>query len=444
MLQNIHSEKAILIALIENNSYIEKYIGLIKEDYFTITLHKKIFNFIFDSFIKKKEVTDDIIVSEFETNKEEVEEIMLMQPPTQKTIKYHISNLQKSFQNRQLLAKLELAKESIKKGENINIPTLFEDIEIAEDEIKINKLSDLLNSLEKQLEEKRTDPISVGIPEFDQKIMLSNGDFIVIGARPSMGKTGLMNTISINLAKNKKRGCAIFSLEMPAEKIIARMLSNIGDIPMNEINNGLISNFNNYINSKNKLTELEERLFILDHISDVDNIIKAIYYIKSQTPFINDFFIDHLGHIKVSKRFNSEHLKINYITKELKEVAKSTGVRIWLLSQLNRSVEERTNKRPMLSDLRESGSIEEVADIVLGLYRESYYKVKEGKIDKEPDPNELEIIILKQRDGETSTIKTMFSGRYMKIGNISIAKEMTPNISDGGVPMDMPDLTDII
>ena len=449
MLQNIHSERAVLSALIENKSIIEKYIGSLREDYFTLTIHKKVFNFIFDSFIKKKEITDDIIISEFESNKDEVEEILLTQAPSEKTIKYHIGNIQKAFYNRQLLAKLELAKEEIKKGNEVNINKLFEDIDIQEDEIKISRLSDILSSLEKQMEEKKNEPTKVGIPEFDSKVILSPGDFIVIGARPSMGKTGLMNTIALNLSRNKKYGCAIFSLEMPAEKIIARMIANLGNIPMQEINHGLISNYNAYVDAKNELVSLDEKLIILDHISNIEDIIKSIYFIKSQNPHITDYFIDHLGHIKTNKRFQSEHLKINYITKELKEVAKLTGIRIWLLSQLNRSVEERTNRRPMLSDLRESGSIEEVADIVLGLYRDSYYKVKEGKIDKEPDPNELEIIILKQRDGETSTIKTKFSGKYMKVGNISDAQEILPDINNSSLNtkednIEVPEIVDIL
>ena len=439
MLQSPNSERAVLNAFINNHKMIERKIGLIKEDYFTISIHKKIFNFIFDSFIKGNNITDDIILSEFESEKKEVEEILLTQCPSDKTIGYHIKNIANAYQTRQLLSKLELAKKSLKEGKDIDIRRLFDDVEISNDEIKLSKLSDIISSLEKQLQDKKEDPISVGIREFDNKITLSNGDLIVIGARPSMGKTGLMNTIALNLVRGKKRGCAIFSLEMPSEKIMARMIANVGNIPMNEINHGLIRDFNGYIKAKDYLIGVEDRLLLIDNISDIDNIIKAIYYIKSQNPFINDFFLDHLGHIKVHKKFNSEHLKINYITKELKEVAKATGIRIWLLSQLNRSVEDRTNRRPMLSDLRESGSIEEVADIVLGLYRDSYYKVKEGKIDKEPDPNELEIVILKQRDGETSVIKTMFSGRYMKVGNIPLGTEITPDIN----PIEKPSLNDI-
>ena len=439
MLQNINSERAVLNSFINSHKMIENKIASLKEDYFMIGLHKKIFNFIFDSYMKGNIITDDIVLSEFEKDKKDIEELLLTQCPSDKTIGYHINNIAKAYQDRQILSKLELAKKSLIEGNNVDISRIFEDIEITTDNIKISKLSEIISSLEKQLEDKKEDPINVGISEFDSKITLSNGDLIVIGARPSMGKTGFMNTIALNLIKSKKRGSAIFSLEMPSEKIMARMIANVGHIPMGEINHGLIKDFNSYIRAKDYLTRVEDRLMLIDNISEIDNIIRAIYYIKSQNPFINDFFIDHLGHIKVNKKFNSEHLKINYITKELKEVAKATGIRVWLLSQLNRSVEERTNRKPMLSDLRESGSIEEVADIVLGLYRDSYYKVKEGKIDKETDPNELDIIILKQRDGETSIIKTMFSGRYMQVGNMSLGREITPDIPS----IEKPSLNDV-
>jgi len=429
MIQNIPSERAVLSALINEERIREKYLPELHQDLFMLTLHKQIFNFIFDCFIKKSPLTDDVIASTFidEKDKKDVEEILLCQPPTEKTIKIHIKNLKKAYYNRQLLAKLELLKQDVLKGEEVDVFEYFEDLEIEKDEITIAKLSEIISSFERQLEEKKNEPITTGIFELDAKIVLSPGDFIVIGARPSMGKTGFMNTIALNMAKNRKKGVAIFSLEMPAEKIVARMIANIGTIPMSEINKGLISDYNKYLEAKEALSNLEDNLLILDHISDIDHIIKAIYYIKSQNPFITDYFIDHLGHIKVSKTFKSEHLKINYITKELKEIAKATGIRIWLLSQLNRGVEERSNRRPMLSDLRESGAIEEVADIVLGLYRDTYYKVKEGKLDFEPDPNDLEILILKQRDGETATVKTKFSGRYMRVGS-EIPKEITPTI----------------
>jgi len=436
MLQNIPAERAVLSALINNEKIREKELSSLHQDLFMLTLHKQIFNFIFDNMLSKTPITDDIIISNFhsEKDKQDLEEVLLSQAPSDKTIYFHIKSLKKAYYNRQLLAKLELAKKDIIKGEDVDINKYFETLEIEKDEITILKLPELIDSFEKQLNEKKNDPVLTGVGELDAKITLSPGDFIVIGARPSMGKTGFMNTIALNMSK-KKYGSAIFSLEMPAEKIVARMLANIGEIPMQEINKGLISDFNKYLTAKETLNTLQEKLLIIDHISDINNIIKAIYFIKSQNPYVTDYFIDHLGHIKVSKKFNSEHLKINYITKELKEVAKATGIRIWLLSQLNRGVEERSNRRPMLSDLRESGAIEEVADIVLGLYRDSYYKVKEGKMEIEPDPNDLEIIILKQRDGETSTIKTKFSGRYMKIGNDG------PRVIDSPMNIEIPDST---
>lgn len=427
MLQNLLSERAVLAGIVMNEKIREEYLIQLKADLFTTTAHKKIFNFLFDSFIKKEQISDDILMSAMPENlQSDAEKVLLQQAPTEKTIKIHIKNIKKSFSRRQLLAKLEIAKESILKGESVDIKKYFEDVDSDIDETNIPSLEDIIDSFEKQLEEKQDNPVKTDIPALDAKITLSKGDFIVIGARPSMGKTGFMNTIALNLAKTKKHGAAILSLEMPSEKIVARLLANVGNIPMQELNKGLISDYNKYIAAKKELKALSSNLMILDHISEVEQIINAIHFIRSTNPTITDFFIDHLGHVKTNKRFNSEHLKINYITKELKELAKSTGIRIWLLSQLNRSVEERTNRRPMLSDLRESGSIEEVADIVLGLYRDSYYKVKEGKIEFEPDPNDLEIIILKQRDGETSNVKTTFSGKYMKIG-MPVAQEVSLN-----------------
>lgn len=416
MLTAIHSERVVLATFIKDKNILSKFIGMVKLDYFTTAAHKQVYNFLVDKFINGEIITEDIVLSEFEEYERDIEEILLTATATEKTIKYHIQHIKKALYFRTLLAKLQYAQEEIKNGKEVNIKELFNDIEEPNEEFEFPTLEELIKSFEKQLNEKKNHPIEVGIPSLDAKMFLSPGDFIIIGARPSMGKTGFMNTIALNLAK-KQKGATIFSLEMPAEKIVARMVANLGLIPINEINKGLISDFNAYVSAKKELQSMQDRLFIIDHLLDIDQIIQAIYYIKNNNPKVEDFFIDHLGHIKVSLKFNSEHLKINYITKRLKETAKATGARIWLLSQLNRSVESRTNQRPMLSDLRESGSIEEVADVVLGLYRESYYKTKKEGAESEPDPNELEILILKNRDGETGTVKTLFSGKYMRIGD---------------------------
>lgn len=433
MLTAIHSERTLLSTFIKNHDILSKFVGMVKLDYFTTTAHKQVFNFIVDAFINGREISEDIIFAEFEEYERDVEEILLTTPATEKTIKYHIQHVKKALYFRTLLGKLQFAQEAIKNGEEIDIKQLFEDIEEPNTEIEFPTLEELISSLEEQLDKKKENPISTGIPSLDNKLFLSPGDFIIIGARPSMGKTGLMNTIALNLAKNN-HGATIFSLEMPAEKIIARMLSNIGLIPIQEFNQGLFKDFNKYVKAKEDLKSLDKKLLVIDHLLDIDQIVQAIHYIRSNNPHIQDFFIDHLGHIKLNLKFNSEHLKINYITKKLKETAKSTGARIWLLSQLNRSVENRTTPRPMLSDLRESGSIEEVADVVLGLYRPSYYESKKKAEYQEPDPNELEILILKNRDGETGTVKTQFSGKYMKVGDeLDIAltvEEITPSLPD--------------
>jgi len=426
MLENKISERAILSALIKDEEIRKRYISELKPAYFSDRLHVQILELLISFYYSGKEITEDIVISAFPEDEKDVEEILLTIASTSASFMHHLTMIKKAYKNRQLLAKINVLKEKLLNGEEIDVRALFEDVEDVFEENIYKPIDEIILSMEKLIEQKKENKDLTGIPSLDRMLITSPGDLIIIGARPSMGKTGLMNTLALNKLTQGKGAC-IFSLEMPAEKIVARMIANVGLIPMNEINRGLISDFNKYAETKQYLIKNKSKLLIIDHVSDVESIVKIIHQIKMTNPHIDDFFIDHLGFIKTAERFQSEHHKYGYITKSLKKIAKVTGAKIWLLSQLNRGVESKTEKRPSLSDLRESGSIEEDADNVIGLYRPSYYKVKEGKIEYEPDPNELELIILKQRDGPTGIVKTWFSGKYMKVGDNlkGVATEVT-------------------
>ena len=421
MLENKVSEKVVLTSLIKNSSIREKHLSDLRPDYFTVKLHVQIFELLSARYYTNKEITEDVIISAFPDEEKSIEELLLITSSSIESFSHHLTALKKAYRNRAIYSKLEVIKRKLFNGDDdVDPVSMFDDIEQIDDTETFRKLEDIMVSMEEQINRKKHNEDKTGIFSLDKRLMVSPGDLTIIGARPSMGKTGFMNTLALNKLKFNKGAC-IFSLEMPSEKILARMIANEGMIPMNEINRGLISDFNNYANTKEKLIKQQDKLLIIDHVNDVETIVKIIHQIRINNPLIEDFFIDHLGFVRTHERFQSEHHKYGFITKSLKKVAKLTGAKIWLLSQLNRGVENKTDRRPSLSDLRESGSIEEDADNVIGLYRDSYYKVKEGKIEVEEDPNELELIILKQRDGPTGIVKTKFSGRYMKVDDHIVA-----------------------
>jgi len=234
-----------------------------------------------------------------------------------------------------------------------------------------------------------------------------DGDLIVIAARPSMGKTSIISAIT-NQSLGENKAVLIESLEMPAKKIMARLISARSGENLSDIKKGLIKNKEKFEEASNFFAC--ENLIINDNtFPTLIQLISRIKRALRKNKNIKNIFIDHTGKIQLDGK-TREDIEIGHITNNLKKIARDYNIRVFLLQQLNRSVESRENKRPMLSDLKNSGNIEEDADVVLGLYRHSYYAAKEKSMFENKIENS-EIIILKNRDGETRTAKVSFEGR---------------------------------
>jgi len=233
-----------------------------------------------------------------------------------------------------------------------------------------------------------------------------DGDLIVIAARPSMGKTSFISTIT-NKSLEDGNGVLIESLEMPAKKIMNRLIASRSLENLFDLKKGLVKNLDKF----NEALQFFacENLIIHDKtyptITQLQSRIKRTLR-KNQN--IKNVIIDHTGKIQLEGK-TREDIEIGQITAMLKKIARDFNIRVFLLQQLNRSVESREDKRPMLSDLKNSGNIEEDADVVLGLYRESYYKSKDR--DNKKDIENAEIIVLKNRDGQIGIAKVAFEGR---------------------------------
>ncbi len=277
--------------------------------------------------------------------------------------------------------------------------------------------------------------VPTGLKDLDDKLGgLHKSDLVIIAGRPSMGKTALATNIAFNAAKKiqesgEKSCIAFFSLEMSSEQLSTRILAEQARIKSNDIRRGKISEeqFDKFIETSKDISELplyidETPAITIAALSNRARRIKRLYGLDMVV-------IDYIQLMRASNTNNGRVQEISEITQGLKALAKELGVPVLALSQLSRAVEQRDDKKPQLSDLRESGSIEQDADVVMFVYREAYYL--QGK---EPRPatvehaewqakmNEVshlaELIIQKQRHGPTGNVMLEFEAMFTKFKDI--------------------------
>ena len=279
--------------------------------------------------------------------------------------------------------------------------------------------------------------VPTGLTELDQKLGgLHKSDLIILAGRPSMGKTALATNIAFNAAQNisnreEKSSVAFFSLEMSSEQLSTRILSEQAKIKSDDIRRGKVTEeeINRYIETSRNIYNLplyidETPAITIATLSNRARRIKRLFGLSLVV-------VDYIQLMRSSASKNEGRVQeISEITQGLKALAKELSVPVLALSQLSRAVEQRDDKLPQLSDLRESGSIEQDADVVMFVYRESYYlerkQPKLGSIEhaewqsKMNEVNGLADIILgKQRHGPTGTIKVEFEGIYTKFKDLN-------------------------
>lgn len=237
---------------------------------------------------------------------------------------------------------------------------------------------------------------------------LNKSDLIIIAARPGMGKTSFAMNIAVNVARRSDKEVVTFNLEMSKEQLATRILSTEALVDSNSLRNGRISgdDWVKLATSAGYLSTLP--IYIDDTASMTVQQMKAKL---RRTKNLGLVIIDYLQLMESTSRSDNRVLVISEITRQLKVMAKELNVPVILLSQLSRAVESRTDKRPMLSDLRESGSIEQDADIVLFLYREAYYNKESQR------QNISECIVAKNRHGETGSVELIWDGQYTRFSN---------------------------
>jgi replicative DNA helicase len=266
--------------------------------------------------------------------------------------------------------------------------------------------------------------VPTGFYELDELLGgFQKSDFIIIAARPSMGKTAFALSLARNAAIDHKIPVGIFSLEMSTMKLIIRMLCAEGRLNAHLVRTGKLPHEEGVKLSKNAHKLIEAPIYVDDTPAQTVLEIRAKARRLKAEKNIGMIIIDYLQLMQGPAKAESREREISHISRSLKSLAKELNIPVIALAQLNRAVESRTDKRPQLSDLRESGSIEQDSDVVTFLYRPEYYGIKTDQ-----DGNSLEgvteVIIGKQRNGPTGDVKLAFIKEYARFENLAHARQI--------------------
>jgi replicative DNA helicase len=301
--------------------------------------------------------------------------------------------------------------------------------------------------------------VSTGLTDMDKKLGgLHKSDLLILAGRPSMGKTSLATNIAFNIAKAYKRGIrqdgtegavdggvvGFYSLEMSAEQLAARILSEASEVPSEQIRRGDMTEteFRRFVEAAKSLEACP--LYIDDTPALPISQLAARARRLKREHGLDVLIVDYLQLVRPATAKDSRVNEVSEITQGLKAIAKELDIPVIALSQLSCQVENREDKRPQLSDLRESGSIEQDADVVMFVFREEYYKEREkpgdheleamGKWQEEMERlhGRAEIVIGKQRHGPIGTVELSFEGRFTRFGNLVKPWQQNGGGSGGG------------
>lgn len=420
------AEEVILGALINDKDRISEVEDLLKPEDFYHDGHKEIYGGIINLRAKDEKV-DLITLGErlrsrgtlehcgglsylaqlssaatYLDNVKDYSEIIIDKAARRRVIRACMKAIDGSRKDSLVEEVIELLEDNVNKAYSA---TAFEEMESIEEALQ-SAITDIENRC---LDKREVQGISTGYKVLDRVISgLQGGDLIIIAGRPSMGKT----TFALNIAQYASRegSVGIFSLEMPRAQLTQRLLASKCLIPLQDIRSGRLDEraIDKLLQGASDLSK--RKLFIDDTSITMAEIRAKAKYMKKKSG-LDIIIVDYLQLIESTGAGATREQEIAKISRELKRIAKSLNITVIALSQLSRAPELRADSRPMLSDLRESGSIEQDADIVIFPYRESYY-------DKEAKPGLVEIIIGKNRNGEVTTVKLGWAGEYQRFASL--------------------------
>ena len=428
------AEQSLLGSILVDPASINEVADIIKADDFYITEHKQIYLAATELFLTNREIDIvtliDTLVHKGIYDKSGGEDYI-------RTITEVVPNALNIKDYAKIVKEKSTLRQLIEVCGEINDTAFSEQqsatgiIEYAESKIfaiaqgrdtkNFRHIRDVLGAVYNQLHEMAQDDsasrgTSTGFSGLDRVLVgMGNSDLILVGARPGMGKTSFALNIATNVAQKTKKKVCIFSLEMSAEQLVSRVLSSEALVDSHELRSGKLS-----ADSWEKIAEASSRLATCDILIDDTSGI-SITDMKAKLRRVNDLglvVIDYLQLMQSDRRIDNRVQEVAEISRSLKIMAKELNVPIICCAQLSRGPESRTDKKPMLSDLRDSGAIEQDADVVMFLYRNEYYKT-DAAPGENNEGNIAEVIIAKNRHGSTGTAKMGWIGQYTKFRTIA-------------------------
>ena len=470
-LYNLAFERSILSSIIFEPSQFDELSVILNKDDFYLPAHQEIFSAMLTLLQKDQPIDEEFIKKELIKAKKFDEQVMLeilSANPISNTAAYVEEIKDKSLKRHLLTLTTEIKRVTVEE----ELPSA-EVVDIVEKKLyeitQDNQTSDFKDSPKMTFDtmeyikemKARGNSVLVGVDTGFKELNkmttgFGKGDLVIIAARPAMGKTSfILNTVNSLILQGK--GVAFFSLEMPAEQLMLRLLSIQTSIPLQKLRVGDMSDeqwssLNGAIDQMNSA-----KLFVDDQGSvNINQLRSKLRKLKNQHPEIEIAVIDYLQ-IMSGIGNQDRHLQVSEISRGLKMLARELEMPIVALSQLNRGLESRNDKRPMLSDIRESGSIEQDADIILFVYRDDVYLYKEEKerekaakaegkeftstyVEKEEE--EAEIIIGKQRNGPTGHVKLLFQKKLTRFVDapsyVSAVETVYENVDTKSAQVDIP------
>ena len=437
--QAIDLELSVLGSILIDNEALSDSIDILKKEYFYKTEHQYIYEAISNLFQDSKPI--DILTVTEELKRlgtlKNAGSISYVSNLTTKisssaNTEYHSRIIAEKFIQRMLInISSNIIEESL--DDTIDV---FETLNKAEQELfnvtegtlrkSYDSMSDLIQLSLKNIEDlkNKEDGLS-GVPSgFSKLDKVTSGwqksDLIICAARPGMGKTAFALTMARNIAVEHNFGVAIFSLEMSSEQLVNRLISSESQIEAGKLRKGNLVD-HEWIQLHSKIKGLSKAPIFIDDtpaISVFELRAKARRLVKKHN--IKMIIIDYLQLMTAGGKGGNREQEISTISRSLKGIAKELGIPVMALSQVNRALEQRSgvgSKRPMLSDLRESGAIEQDADIVTFIYRPQYYKIQEWE-DGESCLGQAEIIVAKHRNGGLVDIRLKFKAQFAKFSEL--------------------------
>ncbi len=430
---NLEAEKSVIGSIFMENKILDLLVDLLKPTDFYNKNYEIIYNAMINLY-NKKEPIDLLTISEFLKKNKQLEqiggvgkiaEIIDEVPTTANVVNYAKIVKEKSILRNVINTSTEVIEKCYQEPDNIE--EFLDSIEKKYFELSENRFQstfssikslvwDALETVEKLYKNKTSiSGVPTGFFDLDNKTRgFQPSDLIIIAGRPSMGKTAFALNIAGNIGVNKKTPIAFFSLEMSKEQLAYRLLSSYSGINSNKMRSGMIAKDEWPKISKAAGILAEGKLFIDDTPAmSILEIRAKARRLKAQEN-IQMLMIDYLQLIRGFESRESREREISEISRSLKNLARELKIPVVALSQLNRGVEMRSDKRPQLSDLRESGAIEQDADVILFIYRDEVYNK-----NKEDNQGKAEIIIGKQRNGPTGTVELFFDKKLTTFKNLS-------------------------